>query len=63
MADCADAVVQVLEALKIIQPVVSIGTSWGGLVAGEFALRHYACLACSDQRFASRSSVRSPFTA
>ncbi|HEY0340741.1 MAG TPA: alpha/beta hydrolase [Steroidobacteraceae bacterium] len=40
MADCADAVVQVLDALQIIQPVVCIGTSWGGLVAGEFALRH-----------------------
>jgi len=40
MAHCADAVAQVLEALKITQPVVCIGTSWGGLVAGEFALSH-----------------------
>ncbi len=40
MANCADAVVQVLDALEISQPVVCIGTSWGGLVAGEFALRH-----------------------
>ena len=40
MAHCADAVVQVLEVLKIVQPVVCIGTSWGGLVAGEFALSH-----------------------
>lgn len=40
MAHCADAVVQVLEALKIAQPVVCIGTSWGGLVAGEFALSY-----------------------
>jgi 3-oxoadipate enol-lactonase len=40
MAQCADAVVQVLEVLEIVQPVVCIGTSWGGLVAGEFALSH-----------------------
>ncbi len=40
MAHCADAVMQVLDALEILQPVVCIGTSWGGLVAGEFALRH-----------------------
>ncbi len=40
MAQCADAVLQVLDALEIVQPVVCIGTSWGGLVAGEFALRH-----------------------
>ncbi len=40
MARCADAVVHVLDALEIVQPVVCIGTSWGGLVAGEFALRH-----------------------
>jgi len=29
-----------VEVLKIVQPVVCIGTSWGGLVAGEFALSH-----------------------
>ena len=40
MARCADAVLQVLDALQIAQSVVCIGTSWGGLVAGEFALRH-----------------------
>ena len=40
MARCADAVVQVLDALQIAEPVVCIGTSWGGLVAGEFALSH-----------------------
>lgn len=40
MARCADAVVQLLDALEIVQPVVFIGTSWGGLVAGEFALSH-----------------------
>jgi pimeloyl-ACP methyl ester carboxylesterase len=40
MAQCADAVLQVLEVLEIVQPVVCIGTSWGGLVAGEFALSH-----------------------
>jgi len=40
MADCAHAQAQVLDALEIAQPVVSIGTSWGGVVAGEFALRY-----------------------
>ena len=40
MAQCAQAQAQVLDALKIVGPVVAIGTSWGGLVAGEFAL-HY----------------------
>ena len=40
MAQCADAVVEVLDALEIVQPGVCIGTSWGGLIAGEFALRH-----------------------
>ena len=40
MEQCAQAQAQVLEALKISQPVVSVGTSWGGLVAGEFALRY-----------------------
>ncbi|MFA6231537.1 MAG: alpha/beta hydrolase [Rhodanobacter sp.] len=39
MAQCAQAQKQVLDALEIKQPVVCIGTSWGGLVAGEFALR------------------------
>ncbi len=39
MAQCAQAQAQVLDALEIVQPVVSIGTSWGSLVAGEFALQ------------------------
>ncbi|MFN9103858.1 MAG: alpha/beta fold hydrolase [Betaproteobacteria bacterium] len=38
MADCAHAVGEVLDALGVAQPVVVGGTSWGGLVAGEFAL-------------------------
>lgn len=40
MARCAQALAEVLDALRIAQPVVLIGTSWGGLVAGEFALAH-----------------------
>ncbi len=40
MVQCAQAQAQVLDALKISKPVVCIGTSWGGLVAGEFALRY-----------------------
>lgn len=40
MADCATALAQVLDALGVTQPVVVVGTSWGGLVAGEFALAH-----------------------
>ncbi len=38
MADCGRAVGEVLDALGIAQPVVIVGTSWGGLVAGEFAI-------------------------
>lgn len=38
MAQCAQAMAQVLDALDIRQPVVVLGTSWGGLVAGEFAI-------------------------
>ncbi|MFZ9627679.1 MAG: alpha/beta fold hydrolase, partial [Burkholderiaceae bacterium] len=38
MAQCGQALGEVLDALGITQPVVVIGTSWGGLVAGEFAL-------------------------
>ena len=38
MADCAQAVVEVLDALGVARPVILVGTSWGGLVAGEFAL-------------------------
>ena len=40
MAQCGQALGQVLDALGIAQPVVVVGTSWGGLVAGEFALLH-----------------------
>ncbi|MEZ5651064.1 MAG: alpha/beta hydrolase [Burkholderiaceae bacterium] len=40
LAECAQAQAQVLDALGIAAPVVSIGTSWGGLVAGEFAIRY-----------------------
>jgi pimeloyl-ACP methyl ester carboxylesterase len=38
MADCGEALSEVLDALGIDRPVVVVGTSWGGLVAGEFAL-------------------------
>jgi len=38
MRHCGQALVEVLNALGITQPVVVVGTSWGGLVAGEFAL-------------------------
>ena len=38
MADCGQAVGEVLDALGVAQPVIVVGTSWGGLVAGEFAL-------------------------
>ncbi|MEZ5659968.1 MAG: alpha/beta fold hydrolase [Burkholderiaceae bacterium] len=40
LADCAKAQAQILDRLGVGQPVVSIGTSWGGLVAGEFALSY-----------------------
>ncbi len=40
MAQCAHAVADVLDALGIHQAVIVIGTSWGGLVAGEFALSY-----------------------
>lgn len=40
MADCGRALAQVLDALAITQPVVVVGTSLGGLVAGEFALAY-----------------------
>ncbi len=38
MHDCGQALGEVLDALTIFEPVVVVGTSWGGLVAGEFAL-------------------------
>lgn len=38
MAQCGRAMTEVLDVLGITRPVVVVGTSWGGLVAGEFAL-------------------------
>lgn len=38
MTDCAQALGEVIDALGVAQPVILVGTSWGGLVAGEFAL-------------------------
>lgn len=38
MAQCGRAVGEVLDALGLMQPVVMVGTSWGGLVAGEYAI-------------------------
>jgi len=40
MAACAAAAATVLDALGEDRRVVLVGTSWGGLVAGEFALAH-----------------------
>lgn len=40
MGDCGLALGEVLDALTLSEPVVVVGTSWGGLVAGEFALAH-----------------------
>lgn len=39
MDACADAVLTILNALQIDQPVVLMGTSWGGFVAPRVALR------------------------
>ena len=38
MSDCGQALGEVLDALAVAEEVVVVGTSWGGLVAGEFAL-------------------------
>jgi 3-oxoadipate enol-lactonase len=38
MHDCGRALGEVLDSLTISEPVAVVGTSWGGLVAGEFAL-------------------------
>jgi pimeloyl-ACP methyl ester carboxylesterase len=67
MVQCAQAQEQVLDALEIAQPVVCIGTSWGGLVAGEFAL-HYphrtlAIVMLSAPVFASSARLRDGFVA
>ena len=40
MHDCGQALGEVLDSLTITEPVVVVGTSWGGLVAGEFALAY-----------------------
>jgi 3-oxoadipate enol-lactonase len=40
MAQCGTAMLQILDALNVRERVVPIGTSWGGLVGGEFALAH-----------------------
>jgi 3-oxoadipate enol-lactonase len=39
MDDCAEAVVQVLDAIDVRTPVVFLGTSWGGFVGPRLALR------------------------
>lgn len=67
MAQCAQAQEQVLDALEIAQPVVCIGTSWGGLVAGEFAL-HYphrtrAIVMLGAPVFTSSARLRDGFVA
>jgi pimeloyl-ACP methyl ester carboxylesterase len=38
MKQCGEAVVEILYQLDISTPVIFIGCSWGGLVAGEFAI-------------------------
>lgn len=67
MAQCAQAQEQVLDALEINQPVVCIGTSWGGLVAGEFALRYphrtRAIVMLSPPIFKSSARLRDGFIA
>ncbi len=40
MAHCGRAVAQILDALAISGPVAIVGTSFGGLVGGEFALAY-----------------------
>jgi 3-oxoadipate enol-lactonase len=40
MAQCAQAMQSVLDALSVQQSVVPVGTSWGGLVGGEFAIAY-----------------------
>jgi pimeloyl-ACP methyl ester carboxylesterase len=38
MKQCGEAVAEILYQLDISTPVIFIGCSWGGLVAGEFAI-------------------------
>lgn len=67
MSQCAQAQEQVLDALGIVQPVVCVGTSWGGLVAGEFALRYphrtRAVVMLSAPVFTSSARLRDGFVA
>lgn len=67
MAQCAQAQEKVLDALGIAGPVVCIGTSWGGLVAGEFALRYpqrtRAVAMFSPPVFVSKARLRDGFVA
>lgn len=66
MAHCARAVLEVLDALRIVQPVVGVGTSWGGLVASELALRHpertQGVVLLNTPVFRSRARMRDCFT-
>jgi 3-oxoadipate enol-lactonase len=39
MNECAEAALQVLDALNVHTPVVVLGTSWGGMIAPRIALR------------------------
>jgi 3-oxoadipate enol-lactonase len=39
MDECADAALQVFDAMNVRTPVVVLGTSWGGMVAPRMALR------------------------
>jgi 3-oxoadipate enol-lactonase len=39
MDECAEAAIQVLDALNVHSPVVVLGTSWGGMIAPRVALR------------------------
>jgi 3-oxoadipate enol-lactonase len=65
MVQCADAVRQVLDVLQIAKPVVCMGTSWGGLVAGEFALNHpertRAVVMLNTPVFKTRARLRDSF--
>ena len=40
MAQCAQATSEILDELGVSMPVIFVGCSWGGLVAGEFAIDH-----------------------
>lgn len=39
MDECAEAALQVLDAMNVHTPVVVLGTSWGGMIAPRIALR------------------------